>query len=367
MKIALLTVTVHTHSVSRAPLDLARSLKKLGHELTIIATDLNIDSELVKKLNLEQINLIFVRSRGLFSIYEVAQKLQSQTFDVASFHSTLPFLLGAKLARIPIVRTYYGTQIDAVRDKFFPQQNIFIQLINKTGNLIIRTVELLILFFSDNIVAISKYTKKEIENMYHFSAICIYPGTLTRIPKRLYTSKTKQAITILSVSRIVPYKGFHHLIGIFNQLRRKYPHTQLKIIGTISDMRYLDFLTKIKSPGITIITNASNKELMKAYREAHIYATCDRFLFWGLPVLEAATYELPSVSLNYAACNEVIQHRKTGFVANTHNEFLEYLTKLVVSPRLRSAMGRRARKRAREFSWSKTALQYEKIFTKTIS
>ena len=201
----------------------------------------------------------------------------------------------------------------------------------------------------------------ELKKLYGIRAEFVYLGAPNN--KSLPSNKvTNNQVTILSVSRIVPYKGFHNLINIFNKLHIKYPNIKLTIIGSSPNHKYLNYLKSIASKNVNFLINASDKILTTNYQLADIYATFDRYMFFGMPILEAASFGIPSVAMNYAAAPEVVQHAKTGFVTENEKEFGEYLKKLIDSPLLRAKMGREAKKRSKGFSWEKTAQEYEKVF-----
>lgn len=364
MKIAVITVEINPHSGSRAPLEFARALAKLSHEVTLLASKDNSKGELLKQLTRENVRVEFINSGGLKKVFEMAKILKKNTYDVISFHATPSLFLGAKLSGLPIVRTYYGTQLDAIKDKFFPYTNMFITLANWFGNMYTQTVERYILSHSNKIVAISTYAQEEVKKLYRLSADSCYLGTSSFIHQtnKELTRDKKKTITILSVSRIVPYKRFHLLIQIVNNLVDKYPQLRLQIVGRATNRRYLNYFKSLTQPHISILTEVPDATLMNLYRQANIYVTCDRYLFFGLPILEAAKTGLPVVALDTCAANEVITHGKTGYVADSLTEFSQFLSELIDSSQLRFKMGRAAKHFAERFTWEQTARKYEKIF-----
>ncbi len=111
------------------------------------------------------------------------------------------------------------------------------------------------------------------------------------------------------------------------------------------------------------VIDPTDHELAVLYQRAHIYASADRYLYFGLPICEAARFQIPAVSLSLAAAQEIIVHSKTGFIAKNQIEFSAYLEKLINNPNLRDKMGQSAQKRAQEiFTWEKTAREYLSLF-----
>lgn len=364
MKIAVLTEQINSKSGSRAPLEIAKSLssslslrEKTKNKVAVFAYATNQE-----KITSKNIDFKIFEDKNLITIFKVVRKLKKGRFDIISFHGTLPFFLGAVLSGIPIVRTYYGTQFDAYLEGIFPEKpNYLHKIINKIFNFAIYLQEKFMLALSSKVIAISKYTQKELERLYNVKSDFIYLGSPSLVTRHKSLGTSKQ-IRILSVSRIVPYKGFHTLINVFKQLNAIYPDIKLTIAGSSPNPKYLKYLKEIANKNVKFLINLPDYALQTTYYRSHIYITADRYLFFGMPVLEAQSAGLPCLALNFAAAGEVINDKKTGYVADNEEEFEKYLQKLIDSPRLRIKMGKAGKAWAKSFNWKKTGSDYEKIF-----
>lgn len=367
MKIAVLTEIINRKSGARAPLEIAKALAQLGKQVTIFSYHHNLEPKSLKELKNHNIQYHLISSKHFFATLELSNQLKKGHFDIINFHGTLPFFFAAKASGIPIVRTYYGTQLDPILDKIFPKKpTIFIRLSNWLANQYIKFTDHLMLRYSDQVIAISLYTKKELEKLYSIKVDYIHLGNN---PKAFKAKKfqPKKTVSIISVSRIVPYKGFHKLIQIFNDINKNYPNIRLTIVGSSPKPTYLSYLKRIKNPNTKILTNVSDKKLINLYQQADIYATFDRYLFFGMPILEAAASSLPTVALSRCAAPELIKHNTTGLLAKDEKEFEKHLDTLITKPHLRKKMGFQASKYSATFSWSKLAKNYIKIFQKVIN
>ena len=377
MKIAILTEIINKKSGSRAPLEIAKALAKRGHKITVLTYSYLLEEETLKELEKYKIIVEIVNIVRLFAPLEIYKRLKTKDYDVVSFHGTLPFFVGARLAGIPIVTTYYGTQLEAFLDKYFPSKpNFLLKLINQLTNILIILKSRFILSLSNKVIPISKYTQGELKKLYGLKSEFVYlgthqPSTVNSSDLRLRAEghqPSNKIINILSVSRIVPYKGFHNLIEIFNKLNTKYlpaqagPKLKLTIIGSSPNHKYLNYLKSIANKNVKFLINVLDDELIANYKLTDIYATFDRYMFFGMPILEAASFGTPTIAAKFAAAVEVIDHGKTGFVANTDDEFKKYLKTLIDSKTLRVKMGRTAQRFANKFTWEKTARVYEKVY-----
>ena len=365
MKIAVLTEIINRKSGARAPLEIAKALKKQGNELTIFAFKYDLEEDAVSELKRLGINVSIIDSCKIIAPFILFRRLKGN-FDILSYHAKLPAFIAAYLSGLPLIRTYHGIQFDPMIDKFFPRRPTFwIKILNWLANIYIKISESILLYNSDRILAISKYTQKEMKKIFNYDSEYIYYGA---VPSNFKYKRrqSKKEVVITSVSRIIPYKGFHKIIKIFNQIYKESPSTRLEIIGSAPDEKYLDYLKKIAGPKIRFFLNISDEKLVKHYQKADIYATFDRYMFFGMPLLEAGFFGLPTVAIDKCAAPEIIKHSQTGFLAKSEAEFKNYLKELIRNPLLRSKMGRNARQEAKKFSWEAFGTQYTKWFKEVI-
>lgn len=390
MKIAILTEILSTHSGSRAPIELAKSLS-LHNKITLLAYSFLAEKGVQNELEKRGVKVVLVNPPKIpFGKWWAAFKFfpHLKKSEIISFHGTLPTFLVAKLSGRPLIKTYYGTQLDAYYEKLLPEvkPSLKDKYLNWLGNQVILCIQRIYFGLSTQVVAISTYTSQEAKKLYGKKISFFHLGA-TKVPtpdeehlrgeehrehlrgggidpalagSRDTSEVKKERPTILSVSRLTPYKGFHHLI---KAVRETGNGVNLFIVGPVSQPKYLEYLKKIKTPQTKILIDLSDQKLANLYQNSDIYASCDRYLFFGLPILEAALFEKPSVILNTCAAQEIVIHEKTGFVAKDLNEFTKYLKVLIDNPALGAKMGQEAKIWAqKKFSWQKTAQKYHRLF-----
>lgn len=381
MKIAIISRSLSTHSGSRAPIELAKHLV-LHNQITLIVFEGEDASPLKQELEKKGVKVIFIKTPPVvfgkwFGSLKLLPYLKGQ--DIISFHGTFPVFLVAKLSRIPIVKTYYGTQLDAYLERFLPGQklNLINHLLNFLGNRLILYTERVSFSLASEVIGISRYTSGEAKKLYGRKIPYIHLGvnlpslnksSIINHKRGLLLRNKSSVITILSVSRFTPYKGFHRLIEVFKDVSQKFPNIKLILVGSAPNLNYLNYLKKLsKNFNIQIIPNLPDEELTKLYQEADIYTTCDRYLFFGLPPLEAALFSKPSLALNYCAASEIIYNNKTGLVANNLEEFKKDLILLIRDERLRINLGKQAQKKVvKYFNLNNTVNSYEKLLSKYV-
>ncbi len=367
MKIAILTNSLDPHSGSRAPIELAKALaSKTKNKVTLYVKNKYSQKNLDQFPKRVKITLI-QKNSFIKTFFTLLKDFNTQNYDIMCSNAALSVFLPAAISNKTLVTTYHGTQWNVWENKFFNNKNLRlpIYIMDSFTNIFIWIKTSPIFLFSKKVITISKYTSREAKKYYLRSSQSVYWGAIPTNLKVNPKNTKGNPITIISVSRITPYKGFHKLINVFKEIDPQ-GKSRLLIVGSQPQKNYLNYLRKISPKNVQIIIDPSDKILAKLYGQSNIYATCDKYLFFGMPILEAASFNLPSIALNNAAAKEVIKNKQTGFVANNLDEFKKYLELLLKNPKLRNSMGIRASIFAKEFTWQKTAQEYEKIFKKLV-
>lgn len=367
MKIAILTNSLDPHSGSRAPIELAKALaSKTKNSVTLYVK--NKYSQKNPDQFPKRVRIMFIQKNSFIkTFFALLKDFNTQNYDIMCSNAALSVFLPAVLSNKTLVTTYHGTQWNVWVNKFSNKKNLRlpIYIMDYLTNIFIWIKTSPIFIFSKKVITISKYTSQEAKKYYLRSSQSVYWGAIpTSLKVNLKNTKAKP-LTVISVSRITPYKGFHKLINVFKEIDPLI-NAQLIIVGSQPQKNYLKYLKQISPKNVQIIIDPSDKTLAKLYKQSHLYATCDKYLFFGMPILEAASFNLPSIALNNAAAKEVIKNKQTGFVANNLDEFKKYLELLLKKPKLRNSMGAKASIFAKKFTWGKTAQEYEKIFQSLI-
>lgn len=366
MRIALVTDSLSEHSGSRAAISLGERLLKMGVEVDIYATDILFSVGTKKRLDALGLKVYIVKCFlpvlfGKFlskipSGFWMALLMRIRRYDLVSFHGSADLILGLKVSFLPIVTTYYGTQYlgHPLRDK------------------IIRLRTKLLIGFSDYVVAISRFTKKELEEdfFYHRSTL-IYLGIESPVTEASNESRSrppdKGVIRLFSLSRFVSYKGFSELILLTKSLIMDGLSFELTIAGTVIDRNYFEQMQKqaVGSP-VKIIINPSDSDVTGFYQDCDVYVSCSQWEGFGLTFLEAARFGKPSVGFDKASIGEVIIDKKTGFLVDSLENFKLALRTLARDALLRERMGREAKRFSENFTWKSCSSGYLKVFSTAV-
>lgn len=367
MKVALVTESLSERSGSRAPLLLAENLHRQGVVTDVYATDVLFSAETKRRLVglglcVAVVRRFFPRVFGRFVSelpvgFAFGWQIRQGDYDLISFHGSPDLIWGVRLlGGRPVVTTYYGTQY--VGRFFFDP--------------LIRLRTICLLRFSDFLVPISRFLKEELRHQFSVpppKMDVIYPGIDSAVtaaaagdvPEKVRSEKVR----IFSLSRFVPYKGFMDLIRVFRNLVEAGLAVELVVAGTVVDPRHFRQM-KAAAAGwpVTFVLNPNDGELATLYRDCDVYASASTWEGFGLTFLEAAALGKPALGLKRASIGEVVVDGRTGFLADSLEEFQDRLKKLVTEASLRRELGAAAREWARRFSAAASAAAYCGLFEK---
>jgi glycosyltransferase involved in cell wall biosynthesis len=165
--------------------------------------------------------------------------------------------------------------------------------------------------------------------------------------------------TILAVGRLVPYKGFHHLISLMPEIKRRVPGARLLIVGDGHRRSALQQLVDDLRLGddVRLLGRVSEVELVDLYRSSWVLTSGSISEGWGLTITEAAACGTPSVVTRIGGHSDAVTDGHTGLLADTHDELQEGLVTVLSHPALRDRLGSQALASSNERTWSTTALQ----------
>lgn len=154
------------------------------------------------------------------------------------------------------------------------------------------------------------------------------------------THPLKPVYDLIYIGRFEKEKNPIGVIDIVRDLKRVKPNIQVCMLGkgrqesSLSKLILQNNLSKnVSLPGyqVNIIPYLRKSKI-------HILPTMNE----GMPnvVLEAAMCQIPTVSSNFDGVCEVIKHKKTGYIAKSHNEMVSFIRKLLDDSRLRTDFGR---------------------------
>jgi glycosyltransferase involved in cell wall biosynthesis len=232
----------------------------------------------------------------------------------------------------------------------------FIRLLYR--RLIIEKTSIMGLKRSNYIICITRYLKEVLPYHFKFKALVLENPVDERFLSIVRkSSRGKDTITILSVGRLVPVKGYEILLYAISKVFKEAPHlrnkVQMRIVAGYQrsfEWYYRKIQKLINSLNLNntvkIITNISrDEELFKEYANADIYVHTS--FSEGLPnaVQEAMASQLPVIASRVGGIPDVILDGHNGllFQPGDVDSLAKSLLKVINDEEYREFLGKNAR------------------------
>ena len=283
-------------------------------------------------------------------------------FDILRIHN--PYFIGPAAAafkkiypRIPIVTTYHHLETGL---------NYFID-------------KSLIHSF-DHIIAVSQSTKQEIIKKFSFPSkkiSVIFTGVDNRFkpcskPANFVTKYNSVLQTVLMFfGSLKPRKNLMFLLDLLKNIKNQ-KNIKLIFAGTGPMLKKLKEKTKqLNLENQVIFTGyIKEKDKVQHYQLADILLLPSLVEGFGMTIIEAGACGVPSIGADHYSIKEIIQHKKTGLLAQPNNldDWTEKTVELIKSKTLRQQMGKFVQKHVRsKFSWDNAIKMHLKIFNQLIN
>ncbi|MGC1247731.1 MAG: glycosyltransferase family 1 protein, partial [Spirulinaceae cyanobacterium] len=171
---------------------------------------------------------------------------------------------------------------------------------------------------------------------------------------------------LLFVSTIEPRKNITTLIAAFNYLKEKHKIDHNLLLVGRKGWRYQPIFQAIaNSPWnkhIYHLDYLSDELVALLYKKADVFVYPSHYEGFGLPVLEAMTLGTPVVTSNTSSLPEVAGDAALLVNPNDPIELAESILKVISDRKLRDNLIQKGQKRAKLFSWERTAKETLKAY-----
>jgi len=207
----------------------------------------------------------------------------------------------------------------------------------------------------EHIITVSKFAKEEIIEQLSINATkisVIYHG----YNDNLFFPRSGEKSYLLHVSIYQKVKNIDRIITAFEQIpvEKRMP---LIIIAP----NYPDKINNTSN--LTLITEKlPQKEIVKYMQSAYAFIFPSIRESFGLPILEAFGCAVPVISSNTSALKEIVGD--AGILVNPFSvdEIRNAMENITENKILRNELALKAEKRAKDFSWEKSAFMHAEIF-----
>jgi glycosyltransferase involved in cell wall biosynthesis len=164
---------------------------------------------------------------------------------------------------------------------------------------------------------------------------------------------------LVYVGRLKAYKRVEILFDVLEAV----PGTLLDVVGEGDHRPDLEAEIERRGLGDRVVMHGYVDGSRKAelYGRAWVNLTASASEGWSLTVMEAAMCGTPSAALAVGGLWESVVHGETGFLARDTAELAEHVRELVEDRALRERFGDAAERRARAFTWDRSASAFLEV------
>ena len=224
---------------------------------------------------------------------------------------------------------------------------------------------------NDHIIAISKFTKKEVVEYTRVSpkkVSVIYEASDVSVAgSKIYKQPFKEYL--LYVGSQSDYKNIKRLGDAHQKIKQQYPDLGLILVGSkntaaLKNEKY--FATK-NYKDILFTGFVSDQELNWLYSHASAYVFPSLMEGFGLPGLEAMGQGAPVISSNATCLPEVYGDAAQYFDPYSTDDLVRVTTEVLGNGKLRRSMSQKGYEQIKKYSWKKMAEQTHAIYMKVLN
>ena len=222
---------------------------------------------------------------------------------------------------------------------------------------------------ADQLIGVSKENTRHMRAAYGKHTKYIPNGV--RIPAQPKTSGAghlkrlglEPGKYILSVSRLVPHKGVHTLIEAFNELPGD---ISLAVVGDSSHTSdYVAQLKKLANNSSRIIFTGkqTGKDLETLFRNAMLFVQPSSAEGLSISLLEAMSYQIPSITSDIKANTDVVGAGKHVFTTHSTRSLHKVLSHFTKSRPVQKALAEKQFALVQQYLWDRVSEQTLAVYT----
>ncbi len=211
-------------------------------------------------------------------------------------------------------------------------------------------------------VTVSESTKEELKRFgIKESNITVVPNGIDLNP---HLGKKSEKPVVVYFGRIKNYKRVDHILKAFSIVKRKIPDAELVIAGR-GEITHLKNLAKdLNIDGSVIFMGeVDEKRKVEILSSSWVYVIASTKEGWGISVIEANACGTPAVAYDVPGLRDSIKHGYNGLLVENGN--IEALANAIIhllkDDELRKELSRNAIEWAKQFSWDKSAEEFERL------
>ncbi|MDP2676837.1 MAG: glycosyltransferase family 4 protein [bacterium] len=404
MKIALIIRRLNVKGgAQRQILELARELKKRGHDVTLYTFLLSKEhcyADLMQDIDiavLPDFNPPPEKREGVMRLFSYVRTVQYENnaskklaliidddTDLLHPHDHVSYRVAAffKKYKKNISSVWMMNDMPTRAWSFWRESQfrpeLRLSLAKKIFYWLVDTYDALrFIALQDAIVVVDDRDRVWVKESFHKDASIVRCGLHIEHFRYRERSITKgQPLRILGIGILLVHRRFEDSIEAVRILRKEGYDGMLSIIGSReSDRKYAASLAEqVEKSGmnryVAFQGDVTEDELMDSYNRHDVFVFPNHLQSWGLAVFEAMASGLPVIVSKSAGASEVLTDKKNALLVNPKSprEIAKAVQSLVDNPDLYRTLSKNGRDFVEQnISWGKYTDQMEEIFKKTMN
>ncbi len=222
---------------------------------------------------------------------------------------------------------------------------------------------------ADVLVADSHNTKADLMRFYGVDEgriWVIYPGVDIRDKRQETRDKDGSEDYILFVGTLEPRKNVDGVIKGFDWLKKQHGIKHKLYIVGMKGWMFEDIFKAYEEAEykkeIVFKGYVRDDEIGDLYQNASVFVYPSFYEGFGFPIVEAFAYAVPVVTSKGSSCGEIAGDSALSVDPSNYKEIGEAILRLINDEGLRREFSEKGIKRARGFSWDRTAREFLKLF-----
>lgn len=219
---------------------------------------------------------------------------------------------------------------------------------------------------SDHIIAISEYTKNDLQKTFSVPddklSVIYEASDVSSVAPKKYILPFKKYI--LYVGQQSDYKNIKRLGDAHQLLLAKYPDLGLVLVGkkNASALTNEAYFTSRNYTQIHFTDFVDDAQLSWLYAHAQAYVFPSLMEGFGLPGLEAMGYGTPVVSSNATCLPEIYEQAAHYFDPKDTSDMAEAIDQVLSNDTLRTRLSKAWFKQIKKYSWKKMAKETHQVY-----
>jgi glycosyltransferase involved in cell wall biosynthesis len=213
-------------------------------------------------------------------------------------------------------------------------------------------------------VTVSESTRRDLIDL-GFKRVFVVPEGLNFTPLREAPEKEAYPVVVYA-GRLKRAKRPDHAIRAFKIIIEKLPKAELWVIG---EGPFRKDLEETAGNGVKFFGGLSDEERRRLLARAWVLVNPSIREGFGLNVLEANALGTPCVAYDVAGLRDSIINGRTGLLVKENGNFeklAEAIIRVLEDEKLRRTLSVNALEYSKNFSWDRTAQEFEKILRERV-